>query len=392
MLIPSETLAQGDAIATRWTVRPPCCDQPGEMDFLQYVNLEGWPGFREILRRREVDTFVCGCLLSHRFPAQVIVEVPRRNLLIYVTHGGDGPHIEEAFRADLSRLSPVPGRRPYTFVHGWQGLEAMLNIFDGRQPDGRGPILLPKKNKTWSSRPFASDSDEAGGLRAEPDSSGEDPGNSISDILGPDWLASIGCNSIAKLIGYSYGDLFFFDPKHRAVQSTVLAMVEFSAATQEPEHARRLAAIFEEFTDFMGPIHPWVVQEIGHLHLKAGTYEKAEKWLELAAKLEHRWLAVTRTFVDRTPSRRADAAPQDSTLPHSLPTSALGDVTRNRHVVIQLMPPVHDQDLWDFPQMADAAIPHVYSFKHALAVQGLIQGRLHRATLDERWLDLPGVR
>ena len=228
-------------------------------------------------------------------------------------------------------------------------------------------------------------------MNLKPDTQSSEVAHNLTQhAVTAEWLASIGCSSITSLIGYSYGDLFFYDPKHLAVQSTVRAMVEFSASTLEPEHAQRLAAIFEEFTDFMGAIHPWLVQEIGHLYLKCSVYEKAEKWLELAVRLEHRWLAVTRTFIDRTPSRREDAAPQDRSLPHARPASALGDVTSNRHTVTGLLPPVNDLDLWDFPQMAEAAIPQVYSFKHALAGQSLVEGRLHRATLDERWLDLPG--
>lgn len=355
MLVPEGVFASQAVVAKRWNVHFPCCESDVLMDHLEYVNLQGWPAFRDLLRRRAVDEVLCDCPSSHIFPASVIVEIPKRNLLIYVTHGGDGPHVQDSFGRAFASLNGAAAHRPYTFVHGWRGLEGLLDTFEGAGPETPGG-------------PY-------------PHSSDNTPGSII-------------------VHGYGYGGLFFYDPQHLAVGSTVTALLEFSGSVVEYEDIRRVALIIREFLDFVGPIHPWLVQELGSLYLRLGQFDAAEYWLELSLKLEHRWLAVTRSFLEpilllraKYASERSEALNaelQDAIVPHAEPASVLRDVTRKRHVVDVKATPTDDFGLWYFPAMAQAAIPSAYAYKTGLAVQGLMHGRLDSAVIDEGWLRSPG--
>ncbi|MFF0066980.1 hypothetical protein ACFYRC_36840 [Streptomyces sp. NPDC005279] len=345
MLLPHK-LAHDAAVATRWSATFPCCDATIDFDFLRYVNVEKWGDFRVLLEERALDAVVCECGASHIFTATVIVEVPRKNLLIYVTHGGDGPHVESCFRQDFEGVKEVAGRRPYTFVHGWNGLEAMLDIFDGDRPDHRAPPY-----------PHAVD----------------------------------GREELHTLFGYIHGDLIFFDAPHVAVAPTVNALLEFATSLADPGDITRMIAIVEGFVRFTGPIHPWIVQELGSLNLRLGDLDAAEGWLTHAARLEHRWLAATRSFTDATPTRRAGFDAPSADLPHCRPASALGDITRNRHIVNGCQPALGDYGLWYFPTMQQAATPRVYSHQNALTAQGYVHGALDRAVRDEQWLTPPGT-
>ncbi len=358
------------------------------MDFLLYVNADEWTNFGLHLSERTLDTFVCSCPTSHFFPATVIVEVPRHNLLIYVTHGGDGAHVENSFKAQLAELK-VTTRRPYTFVHGWRGLEVMLAVLGGHDPDGLRPIRSPLRNTTWAAFPHQNwqESDDERPSNPSALQDFQDQQRTDLELM----RSALGTDRIELHLtnGYACGDLFFYDPKHLAVDPTVNVLLEFADSTTEPQSAARLAAVLDEFTDFMGPIHPQVALALGTLYLRSGEYDRAEQSLQQAADLEHRWLAATRTYLDSTPKRRPEPGSSDVAAPWSA-QQPVGDVTANKHTVSRLTPAVNDHGLWDFPAMAEACIPEVYSFKHALAGQGLAQGRLHRAALDEKWLELPG--
>jgi hypothetical protein len=346
MLVPAGVLDSGGAVATEWTITCPVCQSDSVFHYITYVNLTKWPDFVQALHQRQVDETQCECGEKYAFPSSLIVEIPRRNLLVYTTHAGDGPQVEILFHAAFRELSGLASRRPYTFVHGWVGLEALLASFNGDKPQLAQP---PYPHPIETER------------------------------------------QVHKLYGYIYGDLFFYDPRHRAVRTTVQAFLEFSTCVTTAHDADKMLHIIMPFVQILKTEDPWVMQEIGLLHFRAGRLDQAEYWLQLAETAEHRWLAVTGSFLDATPTQRSDAPPQSDSLPHTQPASTLGDVTRTRHVVLGQHPARFDYGLWHFPLMLEESIPKSYSFPNTLTAQGLVHGGLERAVRDDGWLPLPGT-
>ncbi len=344
MLVPDSVLAAGGAAADRWSMTCPKCQVTLAFDQLKYVNLELWPDFETLVASGSAGAVVCRCPHTHDFMDNVIVELATKNLLVYVVHGGDGPHVQQSFERAMQSCGRLVSRRPYTFVHGWQGLAALLQLAKGHEVR---PGAAPYPHSTEVTR------------------------------------------ELVPAPGYAYGPLFFYDPAHLAARATVQALLEFTATATEMHEALVLRDLFQDYVAIQGAIHPWVITELGKLHLRLRNVPEARRNLELAVLLEHRWLAVTRSFVDATPVRRADGMEQADHLPHAHVPDVLGSVTADRHVVILVRPATPDYGLWHFPQMGQQVVPREYTFKRGLAASGLVHGRLARLVLDQGVLESP---
>ena len=300
----------------------PCnCGHRNNFRIIYYLNADVVPNYREELIAGEKGIFVCaGCGAELSIRAPIIAEFPSRDLVVFATPAGDDEGLENGFLDFFAKLRDhLPShiaesitRRPYTFVEGRHGLNSLICHFHG--------------------------DDVSAGVDS-------DPGT---------------LEAIQSLSGYIYGDLFFYFPGQLAAQElvglAVGAALDLEAADQSPNAAQLLRKV----ADRIGYSHPWLVQELGRFLLITSSKE-AKAWLERAMTAQHCWIAVTRSFLDATPTRRADGDAQSADLPHALPASQLGSVTRSRHTVVGMFPASKDAGLWQFPRMGKAAIPPDYT-------------------------------
>jgi CpXC protein len=305
----------------------PECSGRARFEVLYFVNIEEWPELHsqiDVLREQTADCMSCG----HRAPVRspLIVEVPRHNLLIFVTHSSDDEGVETGFGTWLGYAEQLTGEvmetartRPYTFVHGWTGLAALLALLSGEEAEAAAP-------------PYAHETDDQQGL--------------------------------SQIAGYIHGPLFFYYPEHRAVRVVVGTLLHFADDAASEQRAKRIRRLILRCMEIVGDSHPWLRREAGRLSLLAGEHEIAEEWLTKTIEAEHCWLTPTMSFVDGTPIRRAGATPQGTHLPHALPSEGLRDVTRQFHSVCQTFPRKKDYGLFYFPRMERAAASPNYTLRN----------------------------
>jgi hypothetical protein len=349
MLIDEIALLSGRVAAVRGEITCFSCARRLPFHHPCFADLDAWPQFRELLRAREVDRVTCGdCGSTHVFNTPLILELTDRNLLLYVAHAGDSGIVENDFQELLEYAEQLIGReslrsarlRPYSFVHGWQGLEALLDVFEGNEAPVPEP---PYRHRTESDY------------------------------------------EISLTFGYIYGCLFFYYPAHIAIGDTVQALLSVTANLTEQADVEMMLETVSTFVAMVGSQHPWLVQTIGMLNLQAGNVAEAERWFGQAIERQHCWLAVTRSFQDATPQSRSGAKPQHGDLPRATASATLGDVTDNRHVVVRETQATADYGLWHFPAMEEAAVTPDYAYSRSLTAQGFVLGKLDRAYRDEDW-------
>lgn len=342
MIVPKNFKEKSGVAAQARSMECRECGQQVQFDIIYYVVDEDWPELRLAVRNgsiAEIECHSCGSKMEVRFP--IILELLRRNLLIFVTHTGDDEGVEAGFKKWFSFAAmlidqSVIGRakqRPYTFVHGWNGLVSLLKAFEGETYFKPDP-------------PFPHGIDQA----------------VSADVLD----------------GYIYGDLLFFYPDQLGIKSIVHALLRSAECANDQHRAMRLRGLMLECVTILNDSHPWLSQEIGRLSLELGDIEQADTWLSRAQSLKHKWVGVTASFMDATPRRRVDGETQDESLPHTLPASILGDVLSNRHTVTRVWPSENDYGLWYFPAMEQAAVPEEYTLGNILKVTGIVLGELER--------------
>ncbi|WP_124776045.1 hypothetical protein [Micromonospora inaquosa] len=326
-------------------------------DVVQYVDIDACPAFHDAVRRtyrevgaglvivsagRPVEELVhCAeCAFGFAPLAPLILDSPSRGLSVFVTHAGDDGGVEAGFRAVLHACTGlVPSAalagarsRPYTFVHGWNGLEAMLAVFDGVQHHPPAP-------------PYPHATEEEG-------------------------------YHAYSLHGYIYGKAFFYYPRFVAVQGLVSTLIAFSAAASSNRARRAFVELMQRLIETTRVTHPWLAQEVGRQLIGLEQFAEAQVWLHTAELLQHEWLAVTLDFHDSTPGRDEDAGASPSAARHGT-----GPVTRHRHAAVGNRPARMDYGLWHFPEMARHA--PTLRLDHHLAGAGIMLGELDRMAWDE---------
>jgi hypothetical protein len=328
----------------------PCrnCSVRKPADLFYYVDGSVITNFDERLRAMRGQVTCAGCGNRYEVRGPLILDLPARNLLIFVTHHGDDGRVEEGFRQFLQKMaSALPEfvseramSTPYTFVHGYRGLLALLDAFNDVDPN---PEVSPG---------------DGGILHTTP------------------------------LNGYQYGRLFFYFPSHLNVQPIISTAV--SAAIDLEQIGQRGEAItfLQGLVQRIGPSHPWLPVELGRLLLADGQNKEALLMLRQAATSTHSWHGVTMSFLDATPRRRADGETQAEDVPIALASASLADITAQRHTVAGLFPAKKDTGLWDFPQTAQSTIPEQYTLENVITAYAYSLGRIDRYLM----IDFNGYR
>lgn len=354
MLLSNRIRAMSGVASHRFAWEVPDHDCPGrfEHDVVYYVDLEQWPSFPQVVESGELQLIRCNtCGSEGSVKSPVIVEVPTRNLLIFVTHGGDDGGAVLGFHAQLGTaaglLPPAVGERaqvrPFTIVHGWIGFQRLLNALDG--------IAVPPEH--------------------------HGPHREYPHPLDRDGF------QVYTINGYTHGGLFFHLPEHAAVNELVSCLLHWSRFCEDQVQIARVLEAMLGLVSLSGSRHPWLLQELGRIHLELGENDTAIEFLEGAVEAHHCWLAVTTSFLDATPRTCAEFPLQEPGLPHAVPASELGMVTTRRHVVVRTRPAVSDYGLWHFPRTEQHAHPSNYTNEGVWAAHGLALGVMDRTFLDE---------
>jgi hypothetical protein len=338
------------------------------LTLVHYVNEAAWPTCQDALLAREFTEAPCpGCGTVYQMSTPLVLELPARDLLVFATPAGDDEGLDDGFHAYLGTILPhLPPemaeatlRRPYSFVDGLPGLRALLRAF-ADQPYDQPPERQP----------------------AEPEPLG-----------------------MGTLVGYPYGKLFFYYPDQLPAQSLVDLATRLAYDLDAAGRRAEALELFLGVIDRVGPSHPWLTQEAGRLALEAGLFDRASALLELTERQAHRWLAPTASFLDATPTRRAEDDAEPAGRPQPPATTPRGPVIGpTKHVVTRMRPASADSGVWHFPRMARAACPPDYtvaSLLSALAFATASEARaresgvrdssytsiaLHSATEDARGL------
>ncbi|HKO59178.1 MAG TPA: CpXC domain-containing protein [Thermoanaerobaculia bacterium] len=320
----------------------PCrsCGRSISLRVVYFVDLELCPAYASAVRTDWVernDCRHCGATLRARSP--VIVECPGQNLLVFTTHTGDDGGVEQGFRQWLGFVrAVVPDdvyarllARPYTFVHGWTGLAALFDVFDGKSPVAPMP-------------PYPHEVDDDG-FAVEP------------------------------LDGYAFGPLQFWQPMHRAIQAAVHLLLGVTTQVESVEERQWIVAVLQVVAGQMEDTpHVWLEEEIGRQCLILGERARAREHLRRAQALYHSWIAPTASFLDATPTRRSDGTHAESVASASDAALLQRPVTSIRHTVTALWPHTADYGLWYFPKMAAAA--YVHTSESTLRVNGTLIGAI----------------
>ncbi|MFC6083003.1 hypothetical protein [Sphaerisporangium aureirubrum] len=344
--------------------RCPSCRQGWlSFDQIRYADIEACPAFGAAVRRTYAsighgflmvtagrpieDLIACDtCGKEGELSSPVIVDLPSRGLLIFVTHAPDDGGVEIGFKMVLDSCAGLVSEavlasarhRPYTFVHGWDGLEALLAVLDGQQ---HHPTPPPYRHATKDSGP-----------------------------------------RFASLSGYRVGKAFFYYPSFTAIAELAKTLLIFSSSAREPAELETMLDLLRRFTELTRVDHPWVLREAGRLAIEAGRLDEAEQWLERSARSEHQWLAVTLSFLDATPGRSGDTAVTASSDWHHT-----GPVTQHRHAVTRQFPARPDYGLWHFPEMElHAPTIEAEDYFHAA---GHLVGELDRILHENGWRIAP---
>jgi hypothetical protein len=320
------------------------CKTNNDFQILYYLNADVASDYQNMLRRAVTGLFVCrSCGNEIGIRSPLILDFPRRDLLVFATPRGDDEGVESDFKTFLQKLLPhLPDEvakrameKPYTFVEGATGAQALVKCFEGE--------TLEERN-----------------------------GNTNSDSS---------LESIQVLNGYQYGALFFYFPAQLPVQELVAMALGAACDLERAGRAKDATRFLIHLAETIGSSHPWLAQETGRLLLLAGD-ASARDWLQRARIYKHCWIAVTRTYLDATPRRRAEGDTQAPELPHALGADQLRDVSRNRHTVTGMFPGFKDVGLWCFPRMAAASISQEYTAERILLGMALGLGTIDRLTTE----------
>lgn len=335
----------------------PCrsCGKSMSIRIVYFVDIDRCPAYGDALRTDWVERNDCShCGDTARTRSPVIVDCPTQNLLIFATHGGDDAGLEQGFERWLQFVDAVVpddvseriSDRPYTFVHGWEGLGALLDILNGKPLCGAAP-------------PYSHDVDDEQ-------------------------------FTVALLDGYAFGPLQFWHPQHRAIEWTTHMLLGLAAQATTERERRWMIAVLDLAIDILGEqgSHLWLEEELGRQSLLLGDRAKAREHLLRAQALSHTWIALTASFLDATPTRRASGAIHGEDLPSARPGDLLRrSVTAIRHTVTELWPHTNDYGLWYFPKMLSASYLHTH--EAVLHLNGSVIGSVLAAIDTE---DLPAFR
>ena len=119
----------------------PCqrCTAKTSVQLFYYIDASVMVDFDKRLRSASNDFACVGCGHVFQVRAPLLLDIPMRNLLVFVTHRGDDGGVDNGFRMFLERMSSLlpssvaerARTTPYTFVHGFRGLFALLDAFQG---------------------------------------------------------------------------------------------------------------------------------------------------------------------------------------------------------------------------------------------------------------------
>ncbi len=345
----SDTLEEDwmGCLAEAKPINCPKCKKASHIDLYYYIDASAWLEWEDRLRAHDGETFACNhCGDTIKIRSPLIVDFPKRDLLVFATNGGDDGGVEVGFREFFEKMASclptnvakAARRRPFTFVHGRRGLIALLGYFHDR------PVDLKREQ----------DPTQAGGFEG-----------------------------VFGLQGYIYGKLFFYFPAQLAVQELVGLTVGAAIDLDRVNHADAAVRLLTGALDLLGDSHPWLSHELGRIFINSGRATEARPWLVKAAERRHCWHAVTASFLDATPTRRAGEEPQAKDLPHALPAERLGPITTAKHTVTGVSPAAKDRDLWDFPHMAEAAIPREYTIETVNKAHAFVLGTFDRHQFRE---------
>ncbi len=295
------------------------CGTVTEFESPLYIHDESWSNFGEMVTEGKIQSHVCSqCNNSLEIP--IIFDSSHYGILVFITGQGDHKDIQNNFKKLLDvavnnisvEIADNARKKPYCIVNGWHGFKTFLECLNDIAP------------------------------HADKDNNVENNDEGFY---------------VAKATGYIYGDLFFYYPDQIVIEETAKGFMQI--ARNHRLHGRLDLAhnVLNEGIKVIGETHQWMVQELGATAFEAGDSEAAKKWLKKAIILQHKWLAPTMSFLDATPTKRADGETQDNSLPHAEPISHKGKLTSNRHVVIRHFPPVSDYKLWYFPILQEYVIP-----------------------------------
>jgi hypothetical protein len=277
--------------------------------------------------------------------APAIIDLPHRNLLVYVTHQ-DSDQVDAGFQKLRERVIPKLAqdsrlrRKPYTFVYGWRGLKTILNALDG--------LVIPPSSPPYYHEP--------------------DP-----QVF-----------RFGRQAGYRCGELLFFYPAQAAVDDIVAALLRLAEGQTDLGKLEVSLDVMDKFSRILDSTHPWLAQEMGRIAIECGRLDEAIRRLEEAERLGHQWLAVTADYLDMAPEREG-GPPQGSHLPSARLEQSGGDVTLSRHVVTRTWPATKDYGFWRFPRQEHHTIHAAYEPQRLLPSRGFAEGRLDHLRYDIGW-------
>jgi hypothetical protein len=371
------------AVITRKQMQCSRCATKIDFDIMHYVD-SGSPASRLlplIFDRKyyAIDCQRCGNRLdADWFP--VILDVSDIGLIIFATPWIDDGAADEGFRNYATHVADYLDderqtrfyRSPYTVVYGAPGIAAMLEALGEIAPESQSGAF--GKGRNWRTRHIWVNADDVPLLwNVKPEflatscdievSAETNPGVPIRILHAAD--SGI---SVEQSDGYLYGNLFFFYPKQRFIQSLVHAFLKVS--TNAPDKDSRLL-VYSLFSrgPFAEASHPWVLNELGRLSLQVDPGSSASL-LKRSVEAQHTWLAVTASFLDATPRRRQ----AEEVLAPELTadeTRRLGrHVDTQRHTLLRQFPPAEDYGRWYFPFSEQCSISSAYSLEELGAIFG----------------------
>jgi hypothetical protein len=378
----SERRLDGAVITTKQAQCSRCATKI-DFDIMHYVD-SGSPASRllpVIFHRRyyALDCQQCDNRLdADWFP--LIVDVSDIGVIIFATPGIDDGTVDDGFRNYATHVVDYLDherqarfyRSPYTVVYGAPGVAAMFEALGIIPPGSQSGSF--GKGRNWRTRHIWGNADDVPQLwNAKPELLATSCDVEVSaetnqavpirilHAANPEF-------SVEPSDGYLYGDLFFFYPKQRFIQSLVHAFLKVTTGAPDEESRRLVYSLFGR-GPFAETSHPWVLNELGRLALE-GDPDGSSSLLQRSIDAQHTWLAVTANFLDATPRRREEdevPAPQLT----AAETRGLGrHVDSQRHTLLRQFPAEEDYGRWYFPFSEQCSISSAYSLEELGAIFG----------------------
>jgi hypothetical protein len=322
----------------------PHCRRKVLFSLVHYINETAWPDFADTLFAQEFGEVTCnGCGNTYELSPPLVLDLPSRDLVVFATPVGDDEGVDKGFHDYLKLILPhLPpalaesaAGRPYTFVEGLPGLRALLSVFAGR------PYSQPPVQRPADPEPFRS----------------------------------------SGLDGFQYGKVFFYYPDQVPARDLVRLADEVAAELDEAGQTRQALDLVLGVVERIGGSHPWLTLQAGRLALNVGLADQAQDFLARAERQRHRWLAVTASYFDATPTRR-EGEDHGPPVRRAEPASVLprGPVLGlMKHTVTFKQPALEDHGLWHFPRMASVSCPAEYTPLRIASAFALTFGAVARA-------------